>query len=92
MKENLALKDELKKVKPFIEKFTYSSEKLDMLLNNQKAMFNKAGLGYNSKKKQKYFKNFFIPASSDITCFHYGKSGHKAYNCINRKSNSLKKI
>ena len=47
-KENLALKNELKNVKPFVEKFTYSSEKLDMLLNNQRAIFNKAGLEYKS--------------------------------------------
>ena len=40
----------MQKIKPFIEKFTYSSEKLNMLLNNQRAVFNKAGLGYKVQK------------------------------------------
>ena len=50
-KENQTLKEELKKVKPFVDKFTYSSEKLEMLLNNQRTVFNKAGLGYETQKK-----------------------------------------
>ena len=91
-KENLFLKDELKKVKPFVEKFTYSSEKLNMLLNNQRAVFNKAGLGYNSQKKQKFFKNFFTPASTAITCFICKKLGHKSYSCSQRKSITMNKF
>ena len=55
-------------------------------------VFNKTGLGYKSQKKQKFFKNFFVLASTTITCFCYEKSRHKAYNCLHRKSNILKKI
>ena len=92
LKERDALKKELEKVKPFVEKFIYSSEKLNMLLNNQRAIFNRAGLGYKSKQRQKYFKNFFISASYTVTCICCGKSGHKAYHCLYKNSNSLKKI
>ena len=50
LQENKKYNDELEKLKPFVEKFTYSSEKLNMLLNNQRAIFNKAGLGFKSQK------------------------------------------
>ena len=53
IKENEALNDknhklitELDKVKPFVEKFTYNSEKLKTILNNQQVVFDKIGLGF----------------------------------------------
>ena len=49
--KNDKLKIELNKVKPFVEKFTFSSHKLEMILNNQKAIFDKAGLGFRSYPK-----------------------------------------
>ncbi|WP_374695564.1 hypothetical protein ACEW7V_00720 [Areca yellow leaf disease phytoplasma] len=39
--ENAKHKNELEKLKPFVDKFTYSLEKLNLLLNNQRAIFNK---------------------------------------------------
>ena len=50
-KENQTLKKEFKKIKSFVKKFTCSSEKLEMLLNNQRDVFNKAGLGFKPQKK-----------------------------------------
>ena len=44
--ENKKLNDELKKIKPFIKKFTYGSKNLHILLNEQRAIFNKTGLGF----------------------------------------------
>ena len=79
-------------MKPFVEKFTYSSEKLNLLLNNQRAVFDKAGLGFRTHKKQKLFKNFFVPASSSITCYTCGIKGHKSYMCNKRKLNNTKKV
>ena len=49
--ENLNLKNKIAKLKPMIEKFTLSSTKLQMILDNQKAIFDKVGLGYNPLKK-----------------------------------------
>ena len=43
--ENKSLKLDVEKYKPIVDKFTYSSEKLNMILNSQRAVFNKAGLG-----------------------------------------------
>ena len=45
------MKNEITKLKPMIEKFTQSLNKLQMILDNQKAIFDKAGLGYNPLKK-----------------------------------------
>ena len=90
--QNKNYKEELEKVKPFVEKFTFSSEKLNMLLNSQHAVFNKAGLGFKPHNQQKLYKNFFIPASSNITCYACDKLGHKSYICNKRKLNTFEKI
>ena len=50
LQEKKKYKEELEKLKSFVEKFTYSSEKLNMFLNNQRAIFNKAGLGFKPQK------------------------------------------
>ena len=95
--EKEALQIEVNKLKPIVDKFTISSEKLQLMLNNQKGAFNKAGLGFNPNNKQKFFKNFFTPASNSLShasCFKCGKLGHKAYTCKSRMLNakSLKKV
>ena len=56
-KENDRLTKEVDKLKPIIDKFTLSSQKLNLMLDNQKAVFDKVGLGYNPNKTQKYLTN-----------------------------------
>ena len=69
-----------------------------MILDNQKIIYDKAGLGYNSLKEQKFLKNIFVNSSynkfSNITCFKCGKVGHKSYSCFFNKSENfnVKKI
>ena len=69
-----------------------------MILENQKAVYDKAGLGYNPLKKQKYLKNIYVNSlsnkSSNITCFKCGRVGHKSYTCFFNKSvnSNVKKI
>ena len=62
-----------------------------MILNEQKAIFNKVGLGFKPKKEQKLFKNFFVKASSNsslnVTYFCCEKMGHKSNSYDFRKSN-----
>ena len=48
--ENKALKSEVVKLKKMLEKFSTSSKTLDMILNAQRAVYNKAGLGYQPKE------------------------------------------
>ena len=69
-----------------------------MILENQKAMYDKAGLGYNPLKKQKYLKNIYVNSSSNkfsnITCFKCGRVEHKSYTYFSNKSvnSNVKKI
>ena len=69
-----------------------------MILENQKVVYDKAGLGYNPLKKQKFLKNIYVNSSnnkfSNITCFKYGKIGHKSYTCLSNKflNSNAKKI
>ena len=46
--ENLNLKREIQKLKPFVEKMTLSSKKLELLLSSKRDFDNKTGIGYNS--------------------------------------------
>ena len=48
--ENKALKSEVEKLKKMLEKFSTSSKTLDMILNAQRAVYNKAGIGYQPKE------------------------------------------
>ena len=69
-----------------------------MILENQKVVYDKAGLGYNPLKKQKYLKNIYVNSSSNkfsnITCFKCGRVGHKSYTCFSNISvySNVKKI
>ena len=69
-----------------------------MILDNQNAIYDKAGLGYNPLKKQKFLKNIFVNSSynkfSYITYFKYGRIGHKFYSYFSNKSKNfnVKKI
>ena len=51
LEENAKLGKEIENLKLMLEKFTYGSQKLQIILNSQKAIFNKAGIGYNSLRK-----------------------------------------
>ena len=96
--ENLNLKNKITKLKSMVEKFTLSSIKLQMILDSQKIIYDKVGLGYNPLKKQKFLKNIYANSSSNkflnITFFKYGKVGHKSYTCFSNKSknSNVKKI
>ena len=66
-----------------------------MILNNQQAIFDKAGLGYRSYSKQKSTCNLYKKSSKEnLTCFCCGKIGHKAYAFKSRMLNakSMKKV
>ena len=61
-KENQNLKIEVNKLKSIIDKFTLSSNKLQMILENQKVVYNKVGPGIAPKKNkifEKYICKFF---------------------------------
>ena len=70
-----------------------------MILNNQRGVYERAGLGYKPNNKPKFIKNFFTASlstssTSHITCFSCGRVGHKIFICNIRKLNGkiIKKI
>ena len=67
-----------------------------MILDNQKAIYDKAGLGYKPLKKQKFLKDIYVSYSSNkstnITCFKYGRIEHKSYSCFINKYANTKNI
>ena len=58
--EHAEMKKELGKYKSIVEKFTFNSERLNMLLKDQQAIFNRANLGYKPLNKQRTVENLFI--------------------------------
>ncbi|XP_074575270.1 uncharacterized protein LOC141831762 [Curcuma longa] len=53
--ENASLKMQVDDLRKALEKFTSSSKYLDMILGAQRAVYNKAGLGYKPKQKEVNF-------------------------------------
>ena len=92
--ENASLKGKVDELTKDLASFVKGRENLDILLGKQKCSFDKAGLGFNQGKTEKYYKNFFVKASAlttpYITCNYCGKKGHFAYACVNKKNGSNK--
>ena len=78
--KNEDLSEELEKEKSLLDRFILSSNRLDMMFKNQRAIFDIAGLGYKSYYKQKSINTLYKKSSSDnIIYFCCGKLGHKTY-------------
>ena len=90
--ELYATKKKLDKTKSLFDKFTLSSQRLDEMIKNQRAVFDKTGLGYRCYDKQKSINNLYKKSSKEnMTCFHYGKVGHKSYIC-KTKNTKMKQV
>ena len=72
--ENQMLKKKCIELNEIVLKFTNGQKMLDNMLNSQKCVFDKGGLGYKPNLKQKYYKNYLVQATSTsdhkIVC-HY---------------------
>ena len=64
MKENEVLKKKSNELNKIVLKFTSGQKILKKLLSTKKCMFDKGGLGYKPNLKQKYYKNYFVKATS----------------------------
>ena len=87
--EHSKVKKELEKYKLIVDKFTFSSERLD------RAVFNRAGIGYNPNK-QKVVGNLFVKPTinrqKSTICHCCGKNGHKSYLCNKRFQTPSSKV
>ena len=54
---------------------------MDNLLDSQRCVFDKAGIGYNLKVKEKQYKKFFINEKflKILICEYCGKLGHNLH-------------
>ena len=62
---------------------------LDNLLNSQKCVFDKGGLGYKPNLKQKYYKNYFVKNTSinnQVVCHYCNQNGHIKLRCLVKRN------
>ena len=94
--EHAKVKKELEKYKSIVDKFTFSSKRLDMLLKNQRVVFNHISLGYKPLNKQRTVENLFIKfilEKKKPTVYYYcEKSRYKSYVCNDRFRTHTNKV
>ena len=62
--ENKELKLKVENLNKILTNFTNGKKNLDNLLGSQRCVFDKAGIGYNSKIKEKHYKKFSLMKTS----------------------------
>ena len=70
-------------------KFTNGQKILDNLLNSQKCLFDKGGIGYKPNLKQKYYKSYFVKNKSinnQIVCHYCNQDSHMKNRCAVKKN------
>ena len=92
MGENEKLRKEIEILKLVAKKFNFSFQKLQLMGNSKKAVFNKAKTDFNSSRKQQYAKNMFTKVSlknDSIKCFKCNQIGHKISECNIKRINHI---
>jgi hypothetical protein len=81
--ENKELKLKVENLTKILTNFTNGKKNLDNLLGSQRCVFDKAGIGYNPKIKEKHYKKIFINENllKSPICKHCGKIGHNIHTC-----------
>ena len=78
-KENEILRKKNEWLTSSLSIFSCGQKSFEMILANQKCVFDKQELGFISSKNQKYFKNYFVKESTSTspstTCNFYGRGG-----------------
>jgi hypothetical protein len=85
-KENILLKEKVSTLEKDITNFIKTTETFNNILGSQKGIFDKAGLGFETYKKQKLYKDFFIPQKiEEFKCKFCHKKGHIEMFCFKKK-------
>ena len=82
--ENKTLKKKSNELNEIILKFTNRQKMLDNMLNSQKCVFDKGGIGYKPNLKQKYYKNYFVKSTSSnnqVVCHFCNQDGYMKNRC-----------
>ena len=80
MKENEVLKKKNNELNEIVLKFTNGEKMLDNMLNSQKCVFDKGGIGY----KANYYKNYFVkstPINNQVVCHYCNQDEHMKNRC-----------
>ena len=77
-------------------RFYMGQQKLDMMLETQRAFFDKNGLGFDSCIKETHLKNFFAKSSdsheTSSTCAYCKRIGHSIHHCPSKIITFRRKI
>jgi cell division protein FtsB len=65
--ENEVLKENVNKLNTTLAKFTQGSKILETMLSNQSCVFNKKGLGYQSKRNKSILKTILLKPNNHMT-------------------------
>jgi len=88
--ENKFLKNQVEGLTNDISSFVKSTETFQKIIRSQKGMLDKTGIGFKISKKQKLYKDFFIPKPGKKIlvpkirkeCTFCRKHGHSKDNCF----------
>ena len=77
-------------------RFSMGQQNLDMMLETQRAFFDKDGLGFDNSTKETHLKNFFAKSNdshdTSSKCSYCKKLGHSIYLCPLKIVNFRRKI
>lgn len=89
LKKILLWKKKIEDLTKIICKFTQGKKNFDLILGDQKSIFDKGEIWYKQFLKQKSFKNLFVKVSntpfSKTACSFCNEDGHIVYNCLTKK-------
>ena len=87
--ENEMLRKKSNELNEIVLKFTNGQKMLDNLLNSQKCVFDKSGIGYKPNLKQKFYKSYFVKNTSinnQIVCHYCNQDGHMKNRCAVKRN------
>ena len=84
--ENISLKERVDDLTKVVYKFTLGKKTFDMMISEQRCVFNKQGLGFKPTLLANYF--FKASSSSRIICHYCNDHGHTSFDCHIKKSMS----
>lgn len=74
-----------------MKKLSDSEKILELLLTNQRAVYEKAGIGYLTEKKQVFLKNKFAKVIF-FTCQVCHRKGNSSLDCLFRNKRIMKGV
>ena len=91
--ENASVKEKVLDLTNIVPNFIDGKKNFEMMLGQQKCIFDKSGIGYKTFIKAKYLKHYFVKASSQndskLVCNFCNQNGHTTSYCIIKKNTNI---